>query len=168
MASTTSSLQSALQSSSLALSASRRRATHDLVVHLTQHTRALSHLLRVLEAKHGPAARSAELRAADAALAARAWALATEALLWDSRQAVYPPEARRALANYRRHLADARMRLGDAIRVREAELEEYGVAVVEGGRGDEGKERTMREMARVWREMETRLEEVRGDLNRLG
>ncbi|KAI1371739.1 hypothetical protein F4677DRAFT_450084 [Hypoxylon crocopeplum] len=163
LASATAALQSSLRSTSLTLSRSRQRATHDLTTHLAQHARAVAQLVRVLEAKHGSAARSAELRAADAGLAAQVWALAAEALLWDARRTTYPPEARRALANYRRHLGDARMRLADAVRVREAEVGEYGV-----GGADEVKERTMREMARVWRDMEMRLGEVRGDLDRLG
>ncbi|OTB04824.1 hypothetical protein M426DRAFT_22444 [Hypoxylon sp. CI-4A] len=162
LSSVTTNLQAGVATSSLSLSRSRRRATHDLTQHLARHARAVSQLVRVLEAKHGPAARSAELRAEDAGLETQTWALAAEALLWDARGTAYPPEARRALANYRRHLGDARMRLADAIRVREAELEDYGVAV------DESKERTMREMARVWREMETRLDEVKVDLDRLG
>ena len=33
--------------------------------------------------------------------------------------------------------------------------------------GDEAKERTMREMARVWNDMQARLAEVKGDLERL-
>ncbi|KAI1406840.1 hypothetical protein F5Y13DRAFT_176226 [Hypoxylon sp. FL1857] len=168
LASTTAALQASVSSSSNSLSRSRQRATHDLTIHLSQHARAVAQLIRVLESKHGPAARSAELRAADAGLETQVWALAAEALLWDARRTVYPPEAQRALANYRRHLGDARMRLADAIRVREIELEDYGVSIVEGEVGDEAKERTMREMARVWREMETRLNEVRGDLDRLG
>ncbi|KAI1104827.1 hypothetical protein F4804DRAFT_173478 [Jackrogersella minutella] len=168
LASTTAALQSTVSSSSAELSRSRQRVTHDLTTHLSQHAQALAQLVRVLESKHGPAARSAELRAADAGLETQTWALAAEALLWDARRSVYPPEARRALANYRRHLNDARMRLADTIRVREAELGDYGIAVTEGESGDESKERTMREMARVWREMETRLHEVRGDLDRLG
>ncbi|KAI0880163.1 uncharacterized protein GGS22DRAFT_98782 [Annulohypoxylon maeteangense] len=168
LATSTTALQISLSNSSHALSRSRQRATHDLTRHLSRHTQVLAALIRILESKHGPSARSAELRAADAGLETQTWALAAEALLWDVRRAVYPPEARRALTNYRRHLGDARMRLTDAIRVREAELEDYGVAVIEGYEGDENKERTMREMARVWREMESRLDEVRGDLDRLG
>ncbi|KAI0112326.1 hypothetical protein F4776DRAFT_350856 [Hypoxylon sp. NC0597] len=168
LASTTAALQANISNSSNSLSRSRQRATHDLTTHLSQHVRALAQLVRVLESKHGPAARSAELRAADAGLESQIWALAAEALLWDARRTVYPPEAQRALANYRRHLGDARMRLADAIRVRETELGDYGVSIIEGESGDETKERTMREMARVWREMETRLNEVKGDLDRLG
>ncbi|KAI1382899.1 uncharacterized protein F4822DRAFT_423007 [Hypoxylon trugodes] len=168
LASQTTDLQASVSNTTVALSLARQRVTHDLVIHLSQHAGALAQLVRILESKHGPAARSAELRAAAAGLETRTWALAAEALLWDARRTVYPPEARRALTNYRRHLGDARMRLADALRVREAELIDYGVGEGEDGRGgDEGKERTMREMARVWREMETRLNEVRGDLDRL-
>ncbi|KAI0596893.1 hypothetical protein F4775DRAFT_562340 [Biscogniauxia sp. FL1348] len=177
-----------------ALSRSRLQTAHALARHLAQHTSALALLLRGLEAKHGPAARSTELRAEEARIDAQAWALACEALLWDTRREVYPPEARAALENYRRHLRDARRRLADGVKTRKAELRDYGVVVDgdsddndndnhDGNNGKEGsvgsggggsaggaksKERTMREMARVWREMDTRLKEVRADLDRLG
>ncbi|CAJ2510634.1 Uu.00g062590.m01.CDS01 [Anthostomella pinea] len=177
--STTITLLDTLATSKQTLTAARLAATTSLTSYLRQHTQALTLLLRALEVKHGAAARSSELRAENACLEAQTCALAVEALLWDARSTVYPPEARVALANYRRHLRVARMRLADGSRVREAELADYGVPVRSdekdarpgrgrGGKGDEGKERTMREMARVWREMETRLGEVRGDLNRLG
>lgn len=180
LASSTASLQQAARSTSASLSRSRQRAAHELAAHLAQHARALAALLRVLEAKHGPAARSAALRAEHAALNTRTLAVAAEARLWGARRAAYPPAAQRALGNYRRHLGGARRRVADTMRVREAELEEYGVDLRKGrggGGGGEGgeeegggssKERTMREVARVWREMEGRLAEVRGDLERLG
>ncbi|KAI0846505.1 hypothetical protein F5Y00DRAFT_264507 [Daldinia vernicosa] len=170
IASTTTALLSTISSSALALSLARQRAAYDLTTHLARYAAILAQLIRVLESKHGPAARSAELRAEEANLSVRVWALAAEALLWDTRRAVYPPEARRALTNYKRHLGDARMRLADTLRVRQAELQDYGVMLAEKGkRGGEqsNKERTMREMARVWREMESRLNEVKGDLDRL-
>ncbi|KAI1471859.1 uncharacterized protein F4812DRAFT_196620 [Daldinia caldariorum] len=172
LASTTTALLSTISSSSLALSLARQRAAYDLASHLSQHAAIIAQLVRVLESKHGPAARSAELRAEEANLSVRAWTLAAEALLWDARRTVYPPEARRALINYKRHLGNARMRLADTLRMRQVELEDYGVTPAEnGGHGDVGeqsnKERTMREMARVWREMESRLHEVKGDLDRL-
>ncbi|KAI1799194.1 hypothetical protein F4811DRAFT_568560 [Daldinia bambusicola] len=170
LASTTTALLSTISSSSLALSLARQRAAYDLAFHLSQHAATIAQLVRVLESKHGPAARSAELRAEEANLSVRAWALAAEALLWDARRTVYPPEARRALINYKRHLGDARMRLADTLRMRQAELEDYGVTSVENGahvREQSSKERTIREMARVWREMESRLNEVKGDLDRL-
>ncbi|KAI1123078.1 hypothetical protein F5Y10DRAFT_61573 [Nemania abortiva] len=189
-------LVSELAASRAQLSAARLAATAALTRHLQQHTEALALLLRALEAKHGPVAASSELRASAARHDAQAWALAAEALLWETRQQAYPPEARAALANYRQHLRDAGRRLEDGARVREAELADYGVDVdsqndnggdygddedraggrsrarrARGGRGtataDENKERMMREIARVWREMETRLKEIQGDLNRL-
>ncbi|KAI0867681.1 hypothetical protein GGS24DRAFT_484854 [Hypoxylon argillaceum] len=182
-----STLVSDLAGSKTQLSAARRAATAALTRHLQQHTEALTLLLRALDAKHGPVAASSELRAAQARADAQEWALAAEALLWETRRQAYPPEARAALANYRQHLRDAGRRLEDGARVREAELADYGVDVdgqnqnrgrgggsrirTRGRRGtatvDENKERVMREMGRVWREMETRLNEIQGDLNRL-
>lgn len=130
---------------------------------------------------------------------ARAWALAARALRADATARLYAPDARGALANYRRHLGGARMRVLDAIADREARLAEYcGVSpdvvrawldagdVNVGGDADMGmgvdgdmasnggsggmtaKEKTMREIARVYREMEGRVREVRADLDRLG
>ncbi|KAI0099108.1 hypothetical protein GGR51DRAFT_399366 [Nemania sp. FL0031] len=192
-------LVSDLAASKTQLSRARLAATATLTRHLQQHTEALALLLGALEAKHGPVATSSELRAADARHGAREWALAAEALLWDTRRRTYPPEARAALAHYLQHLGDAGRRLEDGARVREAELADYGVDVdrlthqhdnnsnddrghdgvggnsrprrTRGRRGtasvDENKERTMREIARVWREMETRLGEIQGDLHRL-
>ncbi|KAI1319498.1 hypothetical protein F5Y16DRAFT_101218 [Xylariaceae sp. FL0255] len=187
-------------------------ATADLTAYLHQQTQTLIHLLDALELKHGAMGTSASLRAQEATQQAQVSSLASKALLAETRLLVYPPSAQRALGNYNRHLGDAARRAEDAMRVREAELGDYGVAVsyasgdaeVEGsghiagharntsntkkarsraatttdsgggrGRGviltvtDENRERTMREMARVWREMDTRLREVQGDLRRL-
>ena len=159
--------------------AARQAATAQLAGHLDQHTQALVLLLRALDAKHGSAAHSTALRARGAALEARLWAVGLELLLWETRARLYPPEAQPALRAYRRHLRDAGMRLQDDARAREQELHEFGVAVppgddghdeddeVRGHGGDEDKERTMREMARVWNDMQARLAEVRGDLQRL-
>jgi len=70
---------------------------------------------------------------------------------------------RRALVNYAAHLRDARVRVEERVRDLEAKLGEFGVGV-EGG---EGKERVLREMARVYGGMRGEVEEVRGDLERL-
>ncbi|KAI1434040.1 hypothetical protein GGR50DRAFT_450258 [Xylaria sp. CBS 124048] len=164
------------------LSRARLAVTYTLTRYLADHTEALTLLLNALEAKHGPVAKSSELRALAAATDAQTWATAAEALLWEMRQMVYPPDARAALVNYRQHLRDAGRRLEDGALVREVELADYGVAVDASssasqdvrshrrGRSraaDENKERTLREMARIWREMETRLREIQGDLHRL-
>ncbi|KAI0145318.1 hypothetical protein GGR57DRAFT_480888 [Xylariaceae sp. FL1272] len=173
-------LITSLADTKLQLSRARLAATASFTAYLQQNTDALSSLINILESKHGPAATSACLRASDAQLAAQTWALAAEALLCETRHLVYPPQAQAALANYRRHLRDAGQRLEDKARVREAELADYGV-VVDGDKADgeqrrerrktlmadPQKERTMRELARVWKEMETRLGEIQGDLRRL-
>ncbi|KAI0966119.1 hypothetical protein F4678DRAFT_466909 [Xylaria arbuscula] len=171
------------------LSRARLAATTSLTRYLSLHTQALALVLRALEAKHDTAATSSELRAAQASQEAQNWFIASEALLWETRYMIYPPEARAALVHYRQHLRDAGRRLEDGSRVREAELADYGVEVDNNNRrdsliagvqgrlprgrarratmADENKERTMREMARVWREMEGRLREIQGDLHRL-
>ncbi|KAI1820904.1 hypothetical protein F4861DRAFT_34611 [Xylaria intraflava] len=174
------------QSKTQQLSRARLAATASFTRYLRQHTEALTLLLHALEAKHGPVAKSSELRALATSTEAQTWATAAEAMLWETRQLAYPPDARAALANYRQHLRDAGRRLEDGALVREVELADYGVAVDKDasssssspqdvrshrrGRSraaDENKERTLREMARVWREMETRLREIQGDLHRL-
>lgn len=94
-----------------------------------------------------------------------------EGALWRARQVVYAPEAARALAAYARHLKDGKARLRESIRGLEVELREYGVQTEEGrarGERERGKERTMREIARVYRDMEGQIEDVRADLERLG
>ncbi|ORY58562.1 uncharacterized protein BCR38DRAFT_489480 [Pseudomassariella vexata] len=184
---TTQSLLATLATQSATLSQARLSATSSLVSHLNHHTDALVILLRALEAKHGPSAYSSELQASQGALAAQLWSEALQLLLWQTRGTVYPPEAKVALTNYRRHLRDAKMRLVDSIRIKETELRDYGVFVegadagkdegrervrgrqmIGGGKGnDEAKERMMREMGRVWKEMEERLEEIQKDLERL-
>jgi hypothetical protein len=94
-------------------------------------------------------------------------------LLWETRAQLYPPEGQTALNNYQRHLRDAQMQLSNKLRTRELELGEYGVFISaeEGGlgigRADELKERKLREMARVWKEMEHRLKDINRDLKRL-
>ncbi|KAI1361402.1 hypothetical protein F5Y08DRAFT_19628 [Xylaria arbuscula] len=186
-----STLVSELSSSKSSLSRARLAATASLTRYQAQHTKALKLLIHALEAKHDLVSSASESRALQASHAASSWAIAAEALLWETRHKTYPPEARAALLHYRQHLQDAGRRLEDGSRVREAELADYGVDVDRrrdsvslggGGSGggdqpratrrrrgtvDENKERTMREMARVWREMETRLREINGDLNRL-
>ena len=107
---------------------------------------AIALLLSALETKHGPVAFSSSLRASSAAADARAWALGLQEVLGKVEGSLYPPEARSALVAYARHLESSRMRLGDAIRTREAELSDYGVGVVDeelernaGGRGTKNK-----------------------------
>ncbi|KAK8135088.1 hypothetical protein PG984_007100 [Apiospora sp. TS-2023a] len=157
------------------LTDARLRTTTTLLAHLDQHARALAILVRALEAKHGPAAHSTALRSQRACLEASLWAASLRLLLVETKGRVYPRGAGGALRNYRRHLRDAQMRLEDASRVRDRELQDYGVRLgdEEGDSDDDEnqmsvKERRMREMARIWREMEGRLGEIQADLDRLG
>lgn len=176
------SLAAAIAERKLAQERARLSATAALTSLLQQQTAVLSQLLRVLEAKHGPVARSLEFRATEAALTAQRQEAEAETALWLARRDTYTPEASRALANYAAHLRDARGRLAEAVRSLRAELRAYGVDVAGGdgsgsdhdetgdGRqgGNSSKERVIREIARVYRDMTKQMEDVRDDLERLG
>ncbi|RKU43329.1 hypothetical protein DL546_003888 [Coniochaeta pulveracea] len=145
-----SSLLTTLSEKKAALVQARADTTRALIQLLQINTAVLSALVRSLEAKHGNIARSLELRAAEVSVNAMRQEAEVGKMLGQVKEAVYTLETRRALERYAEHLRDAKYR------------------VDEGGRGDEGKERVMREMARVYREMGKQMEEVRGDLERLG
>ncbi|KAK0613681.1 hypothetical protein B0T14DRAFT_485500 [Immersiella caudata] len=142
------------------LTRSRLAAATSLSNLLHYHAQALALLLRSLEAKHGPIARSLEFRATEVALTAQRQEIEAQTALWTVRRETYSPEVVRALGNYVDHLRDAKARLGEAVRTLKGELEGYGVG------GD--REGRMREMARVKREMGKQVEEVREDMERLG
>ncbi|KAK1834599.1 hypothetical protein QBC39DRAFT_397244 [Podospora conica] len=162
-----SALTASLATHKAALTTSRLAAAAALTALLDDHAAAAAHLLRALEAKHGPIARSLEFRATETMLAAQKQAAEAEAAMWRVRRELYTPDVRRALMAYTRHLRDARGRLGEGVRARRAELVGYGVDE-DGEGGDGARERKMKEMARVKREMEKQMEEVRVDLERLG
>ncbi|KAL2687572.1 hypothetical protein Neosp_005133 [[Neocosmospora] mangrovei] len=161
--STLSSLRSDLTAAETDLSTHRLRSLATLTSLLQAASQALSILIRALEAKHGVVARSLEIRAAEVSLHARRYDAEVAIAASSVRRAVYSPEAIAALKNYGAHLRDAKNRGEERVRGLTAELGEYGVGV-EGG---EGKERMMREMSRVYREMGRQMEDVRGDLDRL-
>ncbi|KAH8694814.1 hypothetical protein BGZ61DRAFT_352267 [Ilyonectria robusta] len=156
-------LRTDLAAAQSALVADRLRSLTALTTVLHASTQALAHLVRALEVKHGVVARSLELRAAEVSLQAQRHdadaALAVAAV----RRDVYTPEALAALKNYAAHLRDARIRSEERIRGLKAELSEYGVGV-DGG---EGKQKMMKEMSRVYRDMGRQMDDVRGDLERL-
>ncbi|KAK1751167.1 hypothetical protein QBC47DRAFT_435004 [Echria macrotheca] len=159
-----SSLTASIGERKTALTQARLSSATTLNRLLQGHAHVLTQLLRLLEAKHGPIARSLESRAAEAALLAQTQNAEVEGLYWKAVREVYSPEVRRALGNYVHHLRDARGRVGEGVRALRGELEGYGV---EDGRA-KGKERTMREMARVKKEMGKQVDEARADLERLG
>ncbi|KAM5345608.1 hypothetical protein ACJ41O_011469 [Fusarium nematophilum] len=160
---TLSSLLADLAAGEADLSAHRLRSLTALSSLLQAASQALALLIRALEAKHGVVARSLELRAAEVSLHARRHDADAAIASSSVRRAVYTPEAVTALRNYGAHLRDARIRSEERIRGLSAELGEYGVGV-DGG---EGKERVLREMSRVYREMGRQVDDVRGDLERL-
>ncbi|KAF9878457.1 hypothetical protein CkaCkLH20_03949 [Colletotrichum karsti] len=155
-------LESDVREAKYALARERLRAAASLTGLLDKHAGALTLLVRALEAKHGLVARSLEFRAAETALEAQRAEAEVVAAREGVRREVYSPEMVSALTNYEAHLRDARMRLESTVSTLRAELEGYGVGV-----GDEGKERTMREIARKYRELERERDEARRDLERL-
>lgn len=86
-----------------------------------------------------------------------------------ARGVVYTPEVRRALRIYGENLRDGRARLGMRRRDAERVLRGYGVYAEREEQDEEGaqQERTMREIAKVWGEMEREVEVVRRDIERL-
>lgn len=169
-------LQQAILDTRLKLAAARHATATALLDLLDQHAAALSFFIRTLEAKHGPVARSLELRAAEVALDARSAELDANATLVAAQRVVYPPEASAALRNYASHLRDSKRRLDETLRERKSLLRDYGIDVdalkideedMETGQPRNEKARTMREMARVYREMGQQMEGVKGDLARL-
>ncbi|KAK1458873.1 hypothetical protein CMEL01_01872 [Colletotrichum melonis] len=156
-------LASDVSQSKLALARERLRAADTLTQCLDEHAAALTLLVRSLEAKHGVVARSLEFRAAETGLEAQRAEADAVAAREGVRREVYSPEMVAALTNYSAHLRDARMRLEGTLMTLRAELEGYGVGV----EGEEGKARTMKEMARKKRQMERELEDASRDLARL-
>ncbi|KAG5659429.1 hypothetical protein KAF25_000631 [Fusarium avenaceum] len=161
--STLSSWHSDLATAESDLSTHRLRSLAALTSVLHAATNALSLLVRALEVKHGVVARSLELRAAETALQARRHDADASIAATSVRRTVYAPEVIDALKNYGTHLRDARMRSEERVRGLTAELQDYGVGV-EGG---ESKEKKMREMARVYRDMIRQMDDAGKDLDRL-
>lgn len=159
-------LSSRLDRQSDSLAAARLAATNALTHLLRKQTEALLLLVRSLEAKHGGIARSLEHRAADVLLEAQLGQASAETALWNVRKDVYSPEVREALVNYSAHLRDGRLRLGEAMRTAQVELQDYGVAV-DGRAGDPRKERALREAARAYRDTRRQIEDAQNDLSRL-
>ncbi|KAL1855354.1 hypothetical protein Daus18300_011072 [Diaporthe australafricana] len=148
------------------LAEARQSAANGLIQLLRKHSEALGMLIRSLEAKHGGIARSLEHRAADVSLEAQLGQVKAETALWNVRKDVYSPEVREALGNYSLHLRDGQLRLREAMRTAQVELEDYGVAV-DGRAGDPSKERALREAARAYRETRRQIEDGQSDLSRL-
>ncbi|KAK4163051.1 hypothetical protein QBC43DRAFT_320461 [Cladorrhinum sp. PSN259] len=156
-----STLQDSISSKKASITKSRLALASQVSSLLADQNLLLSKLLKSLESKHGPIARSLEYKATETCLEAQQQELETKIQLQNLKGQVYAPEVVTSLRNYSSHLRDAKARLNEKVRGLKAELDEYE------SRGGEDNRRKMKEMARVWREMSGRLEEARGDLERL-
>ena len=118
-------------------------------------------LIKCLEAKHGPVADGLELKAEEVAMTAKLVEAEAGEAVRTLRRDVYSPEVLEALSSYLGHLRDAKIRAAERVKNVERDLERYGVG------GEEGKEKMMREMARMHREIGRQVDEVTRDLKRL-
>ncbi|KAK3493434.1 hypothetical protein B0T13DRAFT_51769 [Neurospora crassa] len=157
---------------------------------LSQYTTAYTLLIKTLEAKHGPIARSLEFKASETALLAEKAEKESGLAVLGVKREVYTPEVKRALRECKEWLVGEQERIRGEIERGEEVLGGYGVEVhieeegggygggegegggKEGGNrkrgGDAEKEKVMREIARVYAQMEREVEVVRRDLERLG
>ncbi|KAK3990793.1 hypothetical protein QBC44DRAFT_324747 [Cladorrhinum sp. PSN332] len=156
-----SSLQDTIASRKATITKSRLALASSVSSLLSDQILLLTQFIKSLEAKHGPIARSLEYKATETSLEAQKQELEVRIQLQSVKREVYSSEVVDALSNYASHLRDAKGRLSEKIRGLKVELGEYEA-------GGQDKQRKMREMARVWREMSARVEDARGDLERLG
>jgi hypothetical protein len=147
----------------LDLMSSRLQALTSLTELFSLYTQSLTVLIQSLESKHGVAARNLELRALDASLEAKHTEVDANNAVNNLSKDLYSPETVTALRNYLLHLKDAQIRASERVRGLQAELGEYGV----GADKDGTREKTMKEMAMAYREMESQIEDVKRDLDRL-
>lgn len=159
------SLRDQLGAARAQLLATRLRTVASLTQLLHMEAEILARLLRCLEAKHGPVARSLELRAAEVALRAHKAEAEAARTLAGLRDEVYSPEVVSALRTYGAHLRDAKVRGAERVRNLQRELKDYGVDAEDGGAS--AKEKMMREMARAHEEIGRQVDEVTLDLERL-
>ncbi|KAI9898195.1 hypothetical protein N3K66_006555 [Trichothecium roseum] len=158
-----SSLQAAHTEAAQALAGARAETLASLLPLLATYAQALTTLIRSLESKHTVLARSSLLHAQTTSLDAQQADLSLQSALHGLQKEVYSAKSIAALQTYSAHLRDARSRLEERIRGLEMELSDYGVGV-DGG---QNKERTMREIARVYGEMHRKIDDTNGDLQRL-
>jgi hypothetical protein len=153
---------SATISSQKASLESARLALVPLTTKVLEHYRTATELtIRILEQnKHGQLARSIKSKSELLCADAKQEELNAKIVNLTARNTIYTPEVSGALANYKEQLRDGRARLRQRQKDAEKELERYGV-------GREGKERVMREIARVYGEMGRQIWEVRKDMERL-
>lgn len=147
------------------LSVARARLVPLTLKILETYRSATATAIQILEQnKHGLLARSVKARAEFAATSALQEEQNAVLLRGNGLGAVYTDEVKDALRNYEEHLRVGRARLRERKSEAEKELARYGV----GREGDGGmKEKTMKEIARVFGEMGSQIEEVKRDVERL-
>lgn len=124
-------------------------------------------IIRILEQnKHGSIARNAKTRSEFLCLSAQKEELEGQILARKAEKMMYTDEVKSALENYLHNLKDGTERLKERRRDLERELWGYGVGREEG-QGHEGKERTMKEIVRVYGKLLRDVTEVRKDVKRL-
>ncbi|KAG6024424.1 hypothetical protein E4U19_003699 [Claviceps sp. Clav32 group G5] len=156
-------LAAELSEATSALTKNRLEALVSLTKLLQSYTQMLALLVRTLESKHGSASRRLELQALNVSQDVQLTEAGAKVALITTSKDMYSPETISALANYSSHLKDAQMRAAERVRGLQEELADYGV----GDKSERDKEKTMREMARIHREMESQMEDVKKDLARL-
>ncbi|OBT85541.1 hypothetical protein VE02_05376 [Pseudogymnoascus sp. 03VT05] len=162
LASSVLALREQITSLRLRLATSRTEVANLTVRLLGIYTAQAAAVIRVLEqTTHGSLSRHSRAHAEFLSLSCCTTALESQQKCRTAENLVYGPEATRALKVYSEHLRDGRVRMEGRRGGAERELGRYG-----WGR-EGGKERVMREIARVWGEMEGEGEEVRGDIGRL-
>ncbi|RFU25406.1 hypothetical protein B7463_g10940, partial [Scytalidium lignicola] len=144
--------------------ATRRNAlVSKATVVLSLYYVATTTVVRSLEqVKHGVLARNAKTKAEFLATSARLEEYNAKNLELSARKIVYTEELNQALENYMENLRDGRERLAQRKRVAERELWSYGV-----GREEGDKEKIMKEIARVYKELNKEIKEVSRDVERL-
>lgn len=159
-------LQESIAKKRTALEHRRQALVSNTTTLLSIYHLASALTIQILESsKHGAAARHARARADLLSAQAAETKLDAGEKKARAEKQVYSEEVRRALANYVRHLRDARERLRERRSAAERALWGYGVGRKEG----EGleKEKVMKEIARVYGELVKEVAEVGRDVERL-
>ncbi|KAL3421893.1 hypothetical protein PVAG01_06049 [Phlyctema vagabunda] len=156
-------LQREISRKKLELEENRTRLVSQTTTLLGLYSMAITFIIHILEQnKHGAIARNARTRAEYLGLSAQKEEVDSRILVAKGMKLLYTDEVTNALSNYMLNLRDAKERLKERKKDLERQLWGYGV-----GRDDRTKERTMKEIARVYTEMMRETEEVGRDLKRL-
>ncbi|PQE27640.1 diphthamide biosynthesis protein [Rutstroemia sp. NJR-2017a BBW] len=133
---------------------------HVLDLYHTLHRSIIQHLERQ---KHGPLSRHSVSKISHLSLSAQTLALELKERYLRGEKIIYDERTSAALGNYMRELKNGRERLKERERGLRRELWGYGV----GREGDGGKEKVMREIARVYAELKVEVEDVGRDVEKL-